>query len=82
MGQRACENAFSDSAVFRSGNFGAGTGAFVGSQRGRNYCMKGVIRCTAFCYADLKVGAGFEVNCLGEIYEGGRIIAATRRGRS
>jgi L-aminopeptidase/D-esterase-like protein len=40
--------------------------------------MKGGIGCAAFRYADLKVGAVFAVNCLGDVYEGGRIIAGAR----
>jgi L-aminopeptidase/D-esterase-like protein len=74
MGYAACENAFSGGA-FRSGNFGAGTGATVGKARGVRYAMKGGIGAAAFRHGSLEAGAIVAVNCVGDIVKDGVIIA-------
>jgi len=85
MGRAACENAFKHEP-FRSGSFGAGTGATVGKARGRAFAMKGGVGSCAFRHGELIVGAVMAVNCVGDIVDGatGRIIAGTRAddGRS
>jgi L-aminopeptidase/D-esterase-like protein len=77
MGYAACRNAFL-SRPFRSGNFGAGTGATVGKARGPRYAMKGGIGAAAFRYGELRVGAVAAVNCVGDVTQDGKIIAGTR----
>jgi L-aminopeptidase/D-esterase-like protein len=83
MGYAACENAFRG-GPFRSGNFGAGTGATVGKSRGIRHAMKGGIGAAAFRYGDLEAGAVVAVNCAGDIVKDGAIIAGAlgddRRG--
>jgi L-aminopeptidase/D-esterase-like protein len=74
MGYGACENAFRD-LPFQSGNFGAGTGATVGKCRGTRFAMKGGIGAAAFRYGDLEAGAIAAVNCVGDVIDGGAIIA-------
>jgi L-aminopeptidase/D-esterase-like protein len=77
MGYRATENAFAG-APFRSGNFGAGTGATVGHCRGHEFSMKGGIGAAAFKSGELRVGAIVAVNCFGDVIENGEIIAGVR----
>jgi L-aminopeptidase/D-esterase-like protein len=77
MGSAACENAFRGEP-FRSGNFGAGTGATVGKFRGPAWAMKGGIGAAAWRQGGLLVGAVAAVNCVGDVLEKGRIIAGVR----
>ena len=78
MGRRAGENAFSR-CPFQSGNYGAGTGATIGKTNGLENAMKGGIGMSVFIYGELKVGAIFAVNCVGDIVENGKIIAGARK---
>jgi len=68
MGYAACENAFSG-MKFQSGNYGAGTGATIGTIGGLNNAMKGGIGSFAFHHDNLCVGAIVAVNCVGDIYD-------------
>ncbi len=79
MGYEACVNAFSGAGL-KSGNYGAGTGATVGTTCGTDRAMKGGIGSCAFRYKDLAVGAVIAVNCVGDIYDPatGKIIAGMR----
>jgi len=74
MGISACENAFAKNP-WQSGNHGAGTGAVIGTICGADRAMKGGIGSAAFQYGDLRVGAVIAVNCVGDVYDNGRIIA-------
>jgi L-aminopeptidase/D-esterase-like protein len=78
MGAAAAENAFRREP-FRSGNYGAGTGATVGKSLGLKNAMKGGVGCAAFRHGELMAGAVFAVNCVGDILENGEIIAGVRR---
>ena len=78
MGRRAGENAFRG-MPFLQGNYGGGTGAGIGGFRGPKYAMKGGVGAAAFQYGDLKAGAVFVVNCVGDIVEDGEIIAGARQ---
>ena len=78
MGRLAAENAF-ERAPFRSGNYGAGTGATIGKSLGLKNAMKGGVGAAAFRQGELMVGAVFAVNCVGDILENGEIIAGVRR---
>ncbi len=78
MGALAAENALRGE-VFRSGNYGAGTGATVGKSLGLKNAMKGGVGCAAFRQGELMVGAVFAVNCVGDILEDGKIIAGVRK---
>lgn len=77
MGRMAGLSAFSGE-VFKSGNYGAGTGATLGTYLGINNAMKGGIGVAAFKHKELLVGAVFAVNCIGDIIENGKIIAGAR----
>ena len=79
MGYAACENAFSLTA-WKSGNYGAGTGATVGKFGGIKYAMKGGVGSSVLLHDELYVGAIVAVNCAGDIYDNkvGKIIAGTR----
>jgi L-aminopeptidase/D-esterase-like protein len=77
MAYRACEGAFRGDP-FQSGNHGAGTGATLGKARGLSFAMKGGVGVAAFKQGDVMVGAVAAVNCVGDVLEGGRIIAGTR----
>lgn len=77
MGYNACKDAFENS-VWRSGNYGAGTGATIGTTCGIERAMKGGIGSCAFQYENLMVGAIIAVNCVGDVYEKGKIIAGMR----
>lgn len=84
MGYSACKNAFEDMR-WKSGNYGAGTGATVGKIAGIKYAMKGGIGSSAFRHDDLYVGAIIAVNCVGDVYDyqSGKIIAGARsKGRN
>jgi len=76
MGYEACINAFSNK-TFKSGNFGAGTGATIGKIRGGAYAMKGGIGKSSFRHENLFVGAIMAVNCVGDIFDSktGKILA-------
>jgi L-aminopeptidase/D-esterase-like protein len=74
MGYAACVRAFRGEP-FKSGNYGAGTGATVGKIRGMEYAMKGGIGAAAFRYGDLEAGAVMAVNCVGDVTRNGTIIA-------
>jgi L-aminopeptidase/D-esterase-like protein len=80
MGYSACQNAFAG-AVWKSGNYGAGTGATVGKTAGIEYAMKGGIGSSAFRCGELYVGAIVAVNCVGDVYDyqSGKIIAGARK---
>ena len=79
MGYSACENAFLNQP-FKSGSFGAGTGATIGKIRGGSFAMKGGVGSCAFRHGDLIVGAVMAVNCVGDIFDSraGEIIAGAR----
>lgn len=79
MGYEACIQAFSGQA-WKSGNYGAGTGATVGTSLGIHRAMKGGIGSSALCYDKLKVGAILAVNCVGDIYDShcGQVLAGLR----
>ncbi len=79
MGYTACENAFSNSK-WKSGNYGAGTGATIGTSCGIRHDMKGGIGSCAFRHEELYAGAVIAVNCVGDIYDNkaGKIIAGAR----
>ena len=67
MAYRACQNA--ESGNYRDGNFGAGTGATVGTMLGMEHCMKSGIGSYAVQVGELKVGAVVAVNALGDVYD-------------
>jgi L-aminopeptidase/D-esterase-like protein len=79
MGYKACQDAYENSS-WKSGNYGAGTGATIGTTCGIKRAMKGGIGSYAFNYQDLMVGAVIAVNCVGDVYdnEAGKIIAGIR----
>ncbi len=79
MGYEACVDAFMNHE-WESGNYGAGTGATIGTTGGIERAMKGGIGSYAFRYQDLCVGVVIAVNCVGDIYNPheGRIIAGMR----
>ena len=78
MGRLAAENAFRREP-FRSGNYGAGTGATVGKSLGLKNAMKGGVGCAAFRQGELMAAAVFAVNCVGDILDNGEIIAGVRK---
>jgi L-aminopeptidase/D-esterase-like protein len=77
LGYAACEAAYSNQP-FRSGSYGAGTGALVGKPRGLEYAMKGGVGAVAYRQGDLMVGAIAAVNCVGDVVSGGQIVAGAR----
>lgn len=78
MGYSACENAFSGQN-WNSGNYGAGTGATLGTSAGVHTAMKGGIGGFAFQHDNLFVGAVAVVNCVGDVVDRtGNIIAGAR----
>ena len=79
MGFSACDFAFSGQK-WQSGNYGAGTGATLGTICGGDRAMKGGIGCCALRHKDLYVGAVVAVNCVGDVYDtlSGRKIAGLR----
>ena len=77
MGREVGENAFLN-LPFKSGNYGAGTGATVGKVNGPKNAMKGGVGAAAFRNGDLMVGAVFAVNAVGDVVEKGEIIAGAR----
>jgi L-aminopeptidase/D-esterase-like protein len=79
MGYAACENAYMGQ-IWKSGNYGAGAGATVGSLCGYNRAMKGGVGSHAIQHGELKVGAVVAVNCAGDVLDTktGEIIAGAR----
>jgi L-aminopeptidase/D-esterase-like protein len=79
MGYEACVEAFKN-ASWKSGNYGVGTGAILGTTLGIERAMKGGIGSCALHHDNLLVGAVIAVNCVGDIYdyEAGKIIAGIR----
>lgn len=79
MGYEACVEAFNN-ASWKSGNYGAGTGAILGTTLGLERAMRGGIGSCALQHDHLMVGAVIAVNCVGDIYdyEAGEIIAGIR----
>ncbi|SHO47666.1 P1 family peptidase [Anaerocolumna xylanovorans] len=79
MGYSACRAAF-EGVPWKSGNYGAGTGATIGTTCGIERAMKGGIGSCAFRFGNLMAGAVIAVNCVGDIYdnETDRIIAGMR----
>lgn len=77
MGYSACEAAL-EGQPFQSGCFGAGTGATLGKLLGIERAMKGGIGAAAFRQGELMVGAVVAVNCVGDIWEHGQILAGCR----
>ncbi len=78
MGYAACSKAM-EGQRFQSGCFGAGTGATLGKMRGPRFAMKGGIGAAAFQTGELMVGAVIGVNCGGDVWENGRILAGCRK---
>ncbi len=76
MGYQACENA----GNLREGSHGAGTGATCGKPAGMERAMKSGLGAFALQYGDLKVGALFAANPLGNICDPdtGEVIAGVR----
>lgn len=66
MGYEACRNAYKESP--REGNYGAGTGATVGTIKGPEFAMKGGLGIACYQEGDLKVGAVMAVNCVGDVF--------------
>lgn len=66
MGYQACKNAKSEIPV--RGNFGAGTGATVGKEKGMAFAMKSGFGFSLVQEGELFVAAGIAVNSFGEIY--------------
>ena len=77
MGREAAENAFKG-IPFKSGNYGAGTGAVIGKPYGFPHAMKGGIGQAVLQQGDLIVGAIFAVNCVADVAVDGKIIAGAR----
>lgn len=67
MGYEACHNAYKETP--RQGNYGAGTGATIGTIKGTEYAMKGGLGMACFQVGELMVGAVIAVNCIGDIYD-------------
>ena len=77
MGVKAVSNAFE--GRFRSGNYGAGTGATVGKMFGMDRAMKSGLGSFACGDEVIQVGAVVAVNACADIYNGaGNIIAGLR----
>jgi L-aminopeptidase/D-esterase-like protein len=77
MGYAACEAAL-QGPPFQNGCFGAGTGATLGKVLGIERAMKGGIGAAAFRQGELMVGAVVAVNCVGDVWEGSRILVGCR----
>lgn len=84
MGESAAAAA-SDKPV-EEGSVGAGTGATVGKVRGMKFAMKSGIGSATVAlegaYAGVRVAALVAVNAFGDVLEGGKVIAGTRRAES
>jgi len=79
MGYEACVEAYKNTP-WKSGNYGAGTGATLGTTLGIERAMKGGIGSCALHHDNLMIGVVIAVNCVGDIYdyEAGQIIAGIR----
>lgn len=79
MGYEACIEAYKNT-MWQSGNYGAGTGATLGTTLGIERAMKGGIGSCALRHDNLMLGVVIAVNCVGDIYdfEAGQIIAGIR----
>lgn len=73
LGYQACLNA--EKSHYQDGNFGCGAGATCGKLAGGQYAMKSGIGSCAYRCGNLEVGAAVAVNCAGDVYEKGKIIA-------
>ncbi|MDD7511624.1 MAG: P1 family peptidase [Peptostreptococcaceae bacterium] len=69
MGKLAAENAFKADKSFKSGNYGAGTGATIGKYKGPDRMMKSGIGASAVEIEGLKIGAISAVNALGDVFD-------------
>ena len=78
MGYAACARAL-EGQSFTSGCYGAGTGATIGKIRGPRFAMKGGIGAVAYQEGELMVGAIIAVNCGGDVWENGNILAGCRQ---
>ena len=77
MGRAACIAAL-EGLPFREGNFGAGMGCTVGKLLGPERAMKGGVGAYALRQGELLVGAVVACNAVGDVVDGGRIIAGAR----
>ncbi|MGP1457724.1 MAG: P1 family peptidase [Treponema sp.] len=77
MGYAACESALNGQR-FEEGNRGAGTGCTVGKICGGDYAMKSGIGAAAFRQGDLTVGAVVACNAMGDVVQGGKVLAGAR----
>ena len=78
MGYEACcaaEIVNSNGGNVLEGNVGAGTGAVIGKMMGKERAMKGGLGTFAIRVGNLRVGCVVAVNCFGDVYEKGRLIA-------
>ncbi len=76
MAREACQQATADGRELAQGNYGAGCGATIGKLRQGRGAMKSGIGSASLRLANgFTVGAIVAVNALGDVYEGGRIIA-------
>ena len=83
MGREAARSALRAEGI-QNGCHGAGTGATIGKLNGKACSMKGGIGTYAFRAGELMVGAVIAVNCIGDVWQQGKIIAGSRTedGRS
>ncbi|EFC37030.1 predicted protein [Naegleria gruberi] len=73
LGYKACKNPISNDI---NGNIGAGNGSTIGKLLGAKHSMKGGLGCYAIQVDnELKIGAMVAVNCFGDVYENGNLIA-------
>lgn len=79
-GKQACQAAFNQ-LPFQEGNYGAGTGASVGTVNGPKQAMKGGIGLQTIQHGKLWVTAVIAVNAVGDVYDEkvGKIIAGARK---
>lgn len=68
MGLAATQAAFENSP-FQNGNYGAGTGATIGSINGRENAMKGGIGFSSLSQGKLTVAAVIAVNAVGDVFD-------------
>lgn len=82
-GYLACQAAFQQQP-FRNGNYGAGTGAVVGTVNGLDNAMKGGIGLSTLTHGELIVSAVVAVNAVGDVYDetAGSFIAGARQDSS
>lgn len=77
MGREAALSALRGDGIL-PGSHGAGTGATLGKLNGKACSMKGGIGTYALRAGNLMVGAVIAVNCIGDVWEQGRILAGSR----